>query len=134
MIELEITEAVAADHPERVIATMQQLKLAGVSLAIDDFGTGYSSLSYLKRFPIDTLKIDQAFVRAMGSSAEDAAIVELIISLAKALDLKVVAEGVETQEQQALLSALDCDLLQGYLFSKPIPASDFALRLQSSQS
>jgi diguanylate cyclase (GGDEF)-like protein len=134
MIELEITEAVAADHPERVIATMQQLKLAGVSLAIDDFGTGYSSLSYLKRFPIDTLKIDQAFVRAMGSSTEDAAIVELVMSLAKALDLKVVAEGVETLEQQAQLAALDCDLLQGYLFSKPIPASDFALRLHSSQS
>lgn len=94
MIELEITEAVAADHPERVIATMQELKRAGVSLAIDDFGTGYSSLSYLQRFPIDTLKIDQAFVRSMGSSPEDAAIVSLIMSLAKALDLKVVAEGV----------------------------------------
>jgi diguanylate cyclase (GGDEF)-like protein len=132
MIELEITEAVAADHPERVIATMLQLKSAGVSLAIDDFGTGYSSLSYLKRFPIDTLKIDQAFVRAMGSSTEDAAIVGLIMSLAKALGLKVVAEGVETPEQQAQLAALDCDLLQGYLFSKPIPAADFATRLQSA--
>jgi EAL domain-containing protein (putative c-di-GMP-specific phosphodiesterase class I) len=134
MIELEITEAVAADHPERVIATMQELKRAGVSLAIDDFGTGYSSLSYLQRFPIDTLKIDQAFVRSMGSSPEDAAIVSLIMSLAKALDLKVVAEGVETPDQQAQLAALDCDLLQGYLFSKPIPATDFALRLQSAQS
>jgi len=135
MIELEITEAVAADHPERVIATMQELKKTGVSLAIDDFGTGYSSLSYLKRFPIDTLKIDQAFIRTMGSSTEDAAIVNLILSLAKALSLKVVAEGVETPEQQAQLSALDCDLLlQGYLFSKPIPASDFAGWLQSSQT
>ncbi|MDO9233312.1 MAG: EAL domain-containing protein [Methylotenera sp.] len=134
MIELEITEAVAADHPERVIATMQQLKQAGVSLAIDDFGTGYSSLSYLQRFPIDTLKIDQAFVRTMGSSPEDAAIVSLIMSLAKSLRLKVVAEGVETTEQQEQLSALDCDLLQGYLFSKPIPATEFALRLQSTQS
>lgn len=131
MIELEITEAVAADHPERVITTMQALKQAGVSLAIDDFGTGYSSLSYLKRFPIDTLKIDQAFVRAMGSSPEDAAIVNLIMSLAKSFKLKVVAEGVETPEQQAQLAALDCDLLQGYLFSKPIPASDFASRLQT---
>lgn len=134
MIELEITEAVAADHPEQVIATMQALKQTGVSLAIDDFGTGYSSLSYLKRFPIDTLKIDQAFVRAMGSSSEDAAIVNLIMSLAKALNLKVVAEGVETPEQQAQLAALECDLLQGYLFSKPIPASDFAGRLQSLSS
>jgi len=107
-----------------------ELKSAGVSLAIDDFGTGYSSLSYLKRFPIDTLKIDQAFVRAMGSSTEDAAIVGLIMSLAKALELKVVAEGVETPEQQAQLAALDCDLLQGYLFSKPIPAGDFAIHLQ----
>jgi diguanylate cyclase len=133
MIELEITEAVAADHPERVIATMSKLKSAGVSLAIDDFGTGYSSLSYLKRFPIDTLKIDQAFVRAMGSSTEDAAIVELIMSLAKALSLKVVAEGVETPEQQVKLAALDCDLLQGFLFSKPMPAADFAIRLQSAK-
>lgn len=133
MIELEITEAVAADHPERVIATMQQLKQAGVSLAIDDFGTGYSSLSYLQRFPIDTLKIDQAFVRTMGSSPEDAAIVRLIMSLAKSLRLKVVAEGVETTGQQAQLAALDCDLLQGYLFSKPIPATEFAARLQSAQ-
>jgi diguanylate cyclase (GGDEF)-like protein len=133
MIELEITEAVAADHPEQVIATMQELKLAGVSLAIDDFGTGYSSLSYLKRFPIDTLKIDQAFIRTMGSSSEDAAIVNLIMSLAKALDLKVVAEGVETTEQQAQLAVLDCDLLQGFLFSKPIPAHDFAIRLKASQ-
>lgn len=133
MIELEITEAVAADHPERVIATMQKLKAAGVSLAIDDFGTGYSSLSYLKRFPIDTLKIDQAFVRAMGSSVQDAAIVDLIMSLAKALDLKVVAEGVETAAQQRQLLELGCDLLQGYLFSKPVPAADFAVRLQPAR-
>lgn len=132
MIELEITEAVAANHPERVIATMQALKQTGVSLAIDDFGTGYSSLSYLKRFPIDTLKIDQTFVQAMGSSTEDATIVNLIISLAKSLNLKVVAEGVETPEQHAQLALLDCDLLQGYLFSKPISAIDFANRLQCS--
>ncbi len=88
-----------------------------------------AELSYLQRFPIDTLKIDQAFVRTMGSSPEDAAIVSLIMSLAKSLCLKVVAEGVETPGQQAQLSALDCDLLQGYLFSKPIPAAEFALRL-----
>lgn len=134
MIELEITEAVAADDPERVIATMSALKRAGVSLAIDDFGTGYSSLAYLKRFPIDTLKIDQAFVRAMTHSTEDAAIVRMILGLAASLRLKVVAEGVETEAQQHGLAAENCDLLQGYLFSKPLPAGEFARWLHAEKA
>ncbi len=125
-LELEITEAVAADHPEKVVATMAALKATGVTLAIDDFGTGYSSLSYLKRFPLDTLKIDQSFVRAMESNANDATIVHLILGLARELGFKVVAEGVETERQRRLLADGGCDLLQGYLFSRPLPAAEFA--------
>lgn len=131
MIELEITEAVAASDPEAVIATMNQLREIGVSLAIDDFGTGYSSLAYLKRFPLNTLKIDQAFIRSIGQVDGDSAIIDLIMNLAKQLDLKVVAEGVETTEQQRYLCAINCDLLQGYLFDKPLPADIFASRLIS---
>lgn len=94
-------------------------------MAIDDFGTGYSSLAYLQRFPIDTLKIDQAFVRRLGEDPEAAAIIELIQGLAHALDLKVVAEGVETVAQKEFLQAAGCTQLQGYLFSKPLPVAEF---------
>ena len=125
MIELEITEAVAASDPEQVVQTLQTLKASGVTLAIDDFGTGYSSLAYLQRFPIDTLKIDQAFVRRLGEDPEAAAIIELIQGLAHALDLKVVAEGVETVAQKEFLQAAGCTQLQGYLFSKPLPVAEF---------
>ncbi len=125
MIELEITEAVAASDPEQVVQTLQTLKATGVTLAIDDFGTGYSSLAYLQRFPIDTLKIDQAFVRRLGEDPEAAAIIELIQGLAHALDLKVVAEGVETVAQKEFLQAAGCTQLQGYLFSKPLPVAEF---------
>ena len=125
MIELEITEAVAASDPEQVVQTLQTLKATGVTLAIDDFGTGYSSLAYLQRFPIDTLKIDQAFVRRLGEDPEAAAIIELIQGLAQALDLKVVAEGVETVAQKEFLQAAGCTQLQGYLFSKPLPVAEF---------
>jgi diguanylate cyclase len=126
MIELEVTEAVAARDPESAITIMQALKKIGVTLAIDDFGTGYSSLSYLKRFPIDTLKIDIAFVRNIHTSGDDQAIAGMILALGKQLNLKVVAEGVELVEQQELLADLNCDILQGYLFSKPIPSERFA--------
>ncbi len=128
MLELEITEAVAANDPDKVIATMRKLKQLGVSLAIDDFGTGYSSLAYLQRFPIDTLKIDQSFIRDHLSQP---AIVRLILALATELQLEVVAEGVETTEQQAMLAALGCDLLQGYLFSRPLPPAAYAVWLAS---
>ncbi len=131
MIELEITEAVAASDPEQVVNTLQALKATGVTLAIDDFGTGYSSLAYLQRFPIDTLKIDQAFVRRLGEDTEAAAIIELIQGLAQALDLKVVAEGVETVAQKQFLQAAGCTQLQGYLFSKPLPVAEFSRWLTS---
>lgn len=132
MIELEITEAVATHDPESAVASMQALKNIGVTIAIDDFGTGYSSLSYLKRFPIDTLKIDIAFVRNIHTSKDDEAIAGMILALGKHLKLKVVAEGVELQEQQLLLAAKGCDIFQGYLFSKPLPAAQFGEHLNAS--
>ncbi|CAN5279544.1 EAL domain-containing protein [soil metagenome] len=124
-LELEITESMIMQNAEKAIAVMQALKDIGAKLSIDDFGTGYSSLSYLKRFPIDTLKIDQSFVRDLGDDADDAAIVTAIIGLAKSLDLRVIAEGVEKKEQLEFLREKGCDEVQGYFFSKPIPAADF---------
>ncbi|HOY22692.1 MAG TPA: EAL domain-containing protein, partial [Cellvibrio sp.] len=132
MIELEVTEAVATHDPESAVASMQALKNIGVTIAIDDFGTGYSSLSYLKRFPIDTLKIDIAFVRNIHTSKDDEAIAGMILALGKHLKLKVVAEGVELQEQQLLLAAKGCDIFQGYLFSKPLPAAQFGEHINAS--
>jgi len=124
-IELEITESSVMGDVDVAIATMNKFRDIGLHLAIDDFGTGYSSLSYLKRFPINTLKIDQSFVRDLTIDSDDAAIVKAIISMAKSLQLNVVAEGVETQEQLNFLKANDCENVQGYLFSKPLPADEF---------
>lgn len=124
-LELEITEAVASEQPEKIIHTMNRLKKLGVHLAIDDFGTGYSSLSYLRRFPVNTLKIDRSFVSTMETSENSAAIVRMILSLAKELKLKVVAEGVENAVQQRLLADLGCDLLQGFYFFKPLTIKDY---------
>lgn len=125
LIELEITEEVAATNPEHVIDTMQRLKNIGVRIALDDFGTGYSSLSYLKRFPIDTMKIDRSFVSEMDNSSESVAIVELILSLADELGYRTVAEGVETEAQAQHLTSKGCPLLQGFLFSKPVAPQQF---------
>lgn len=132
-LELEITEGSVIEDAARCIATLLALKAIGVTVSLDDFGTGYSSLSYLRRFPIDCLKIDQSFVRELQTAAEgeseplsDAnAIVLSIIGLAHNLRLKVVAEGVETAAQRDFLAARGCDVLQGYLFSRPVPAEDF---------
>jgi diguanylate cyclase len=102
---------------------MGALRALGVRLSIDDFGTGYSSLGYLRRFPVDTVKVDRSFVDGLGTESEDSAIVAAVVSLGHALGLTVVAEGVETEEQAKYLQLLNCDLLQGYYFSKPLPAA-----------
>jgi diguanylate cyclase (GGDEF)-like protein/PAS domain S-box-containing protein len=125
-LELEITESAAIQVPELTISVLTQLKRLGVRISIDDFGTGYSSLSYLKRFPIDTVKIDQNFVRDLVSDAGDAAIISAVISIARALHLNVVAEGVETNEQLAFLQREHCAHAQGFLHSMPVTASEFS--------
>jgi len=131
-LELELTESQLLDSVEHIIATFQQLRDLGVKLAIDDFGTGYSSLSYLRRFPVDYVKIDRAFISGLGDGTEDAAIIQAIISMAHSLGLKVVAEGVENQSQLEFLRSHGCDEVQGYLISRPIEATAMAgILLQS---
>ncbi len=121
-LELELTEGLLIDNVEQSIAILEELHSTGVVFALDDFGTGYSSLSYLKRFPLQALKIDQSFVRDMTIDPNSAAITEAIISLAHGLQLKVIAEGVETQEQLDYLKTKGCDEVQGYFLSRPLPA------------
>ena len=122
LLELEITESTAMRNAEATGTTLRNLKALGVRIAIDDFGTGYSSLSYLKRFPIDSLKIDRSFVTELPGNQDDATIAQAIITMAHALRLKVVAEGVETRAQLEFLTANGCDEIQGYYFSRPLPA------------
>jgi len=124
-LELELTESVLIDGAEQVLATVNRLQALGVRLAIDDFGTGYSSLAYLKRFAVDKLKIDQSFVRDIETDQDDAAIVRAVIQMAGSLNLKVVAEGVETEAVAAELRAMNCDLVQGYHFGRPMQAAEF---------
>jgi diguanylate cyclase (GGDEF)-like protein/PAS domain S-box-containing protein len=130
LLELEITESMIMHNAERAVKILSTIKALGVKLAIDDFGTGYSSLAHLKRFPIDTLKVDRSFIREIPSDVEDRAIAEAIIAMGKTLSLTVVAEGVETPEQQAFLSERACDEMQGYYFSTPVPADEFAALLR----
>ena len=130
LLELELTESQLLDDVENAITTCRQLRELGVSLAIDDFGTGYSSLSYLKRFPVDYVKIDRAFVAELDQCGEDAAIVRAIIAMAHSLELKVVAEGVETEPQRDFLRAQGCDEIQGYLLSPPVEAVRFVQLLR----
>lgn len=120
-LQLELTERVVMDDAEFVLAELQRLKDLGVSLAIDDFGMGYSYLYYLKRMPVGSLKIGRSFIAGLEKNVEDEAIVSGTISLAHALGLKVVAEGVETTHQLAKLQELGCDLLQGFHLAKPLP-------------
>lgn len=133
-LELELTEAMAMSNPEAAIITMRELHALGLLLSIDDFGTGYSSLSYLKRFAIEKLKIDQSFVRDLHSNAEDQAIVTAIIQMARGLDIKTIAEGVETAEQVEFLRQRGCDEVQGYFYARPMPANDFELFLRRFDS
>jgi diguanylate cyclase (GGDEF)-like protein len=131
---LELTESSIMKNAESAVRTLGELKALGVKIVIDDFGTGYSSLGYLKRLPIDTLKIDRSFVRDVTTDADDAALVMAIITLAHNLRLKVIAEGVETEEQRRFLHLLRCDEWQGYLFSKPLPGEAFAELLLQGQN
>ncbi|SNB44900.1 EAL domain-containing protein [Geobacter sp. DSM 9736] len=129
-LELELTESIIMKDLEQTVRTLRDLEAMGISLAIDDFGTGYSSLSYLQRFPINTLKIDQSFIRDLSTNPDDNAIVQTIIVMAHQLGMKVTAEGVETEEQLAFLCNHSCEKMQGYYFSKPLPADAFALLLR----
>jgi len=128
-LELELTETSLMHDPQGAIRLLEAFSSLGINLALDDFGTGYSSLSYLKRFPIDTLKIDQSFVRDLPDDQHDAAIATTIIAMARNLGLKVLAEGVETAEQLAFLREHNCDDVQGYYFSKPVPSEEIPLLL-----
>ena len=123
-LEFEITESVFMQHAMATTETLSRLFELGCRLAIDDFGTGYSSLAYLKRFPISVLKIDHSFVRDIPDDKEDGEIVNTIIAMAHNLKIEVVAEGVETEAQIAFLRTCGCDCMQGYLFSRPLPAEE----------
>ena len=131
LLELELTESVLMKHAETTESTLKTLRARGVHLAIDDFGTGYSSLSYLRKFPVDTLKIDQSFIRQITTNLDDSALVAAMIGMGRSLKLRVVAEGVETQEELAFLQAHQCDEAQGYYFSRPLPPEQFAKLLET---
>lgn len=130
LLELEITESAVMHDPEDVILSLHELSRFGMRLAIDDFGTGYSSLAYLKRFPVDTLKIDRAFITDISSDNDDVAIVEAVLGLGKHFGMKVVAEGVEDEEQLQFLKSQGCDIAQGYFISKPMPLDEYQAWLQ----
>jgi len=123
-LELELTETFLLQDEPSVAEVLRQLKEIGVMLALDDFGTGYSSLSYLKRFPIDTVKIDRSFVRDIASDSDDASIVSAVIGMGTNMRMRVVAEGVETREQLEFLRERSCPQAQGYYFSRPVAASE----------
>ncbi len=129
-LEFEITETMALDDLDYAVATLQQLKERGVSIALDDFGTGYSSLNYLKRLPVNQLKIDKSFMDKVLEDRSDQKIVETIIALAQALNLVVIAEGVENSEQADFLKSVSCNKAQGYLYSKPLREKDMRVFLQ----
>ena len=134
ILELEITESLIMQDIDANIRKLQAIRDMGVEITVDDFGTGYSSLSYIAKLPISSLKIDRAFIMNMTSNPDDLSIVSTIISLGHSLELKVVAEGVETEEQANLLRLLKCDEFQGYLFSRPVPAEQLESLLGESSS
>ncbi|KQC09175.1 MAG: hypothetical protein APR62_02980 [Smithella sp. SDB] len=134
LLEIEITESMVMYKPERLIEVLTKIKNIGVRLALDDFGTGYSSLAHIKQFPIDTLKVDRSFIRNLSQNSEDKAIIEAIIAMGKTLSLNVVAEGVETMAQDEFLREHICDEMQGYYFSKPVAADQFADLLRKNNT
>jgi EAL domain-containing protein (putative c-di-GMP-specific phosphodiesterase class I) len=131
LLQLEVTESMVMRNVSRAIKVLDAIQSRGIRLAIDDFGTGYSSMSLMKQFPIDTIKIDRSFVRDLPVDSEDQAIAQAIISMGKALGMTVIAEGVETVEQEAFLRSHACDEMQGFLFSKPLPAQQMAELLRA---
>ncbi|MGB2246639.1 MAG: putative bifunctional diguanylate cyclase/phosphodiesterase, partial [Alcanivorax sediminis] len=131
LLELELTESLIMEDMEQNIEMLQQLRKRGIELALDDFGTGYSSLSYLKRFPVDTLKIDRSFIMDLDKNPDDAAITRAIIDMAHSLQMNVVAEGVETEEHLAILRSMACDTIQGFLISKPVPEEELVQLLHT---
>ena len=131
-LELELTESVLMKHAASAAVILHTLRDSGIRVALDDFGTGYSSLSYLQKFPVDALKIDQSFIREISTSGGgDTSIVTAIINMARGLNLRVIAEGVETEEELDFLRANQCDEVQGYCFSRPVPPEHFAKLLAS---
>ncbi|OEU72413.1 MAG: hypothetical protein BA874_10815 [Desulfuromonadales bacterium C00003068] len=133
LLELELTESMIMQNPHSTVSILHELKELGISLALDDFGTGYSSLNYLRRFPVDCLKIDRSFIDDLTHDKSADAVATSIIAIAHSLGLKTVAEGVETQEQLEFLQRCDCDILQGYYFSKPVAAADFIQMVQDNK-
>jgi EAL domain-containing protein (putative c-di-GMP-specific phosphodiesterase class I) len=129
-LELELTESLLLSNAHVTSAVLQELKATGLKLAIDDFGTGYSSFNYLRQFGVSKLKIDRSFIRDIAVNPDDAAITAAIISMAKSLHLKVIAEGVEDEEQMSFLRAHECDEIQGYYFSKPLAVDKVADKLR----
>ena len=132
LLQLEIAESALLTHPETIVGLLERIRAIGVRIALDDFGTGYFSLSYLDRCPLDTIKIDQSFVSALPAQKRTLAIVETIVKLGRALDLEVVAEGVETAEQLNVVNALGCDYVQGYYFARPLPAAEAEALLETA--
>ena len=132
-LELELTESLIMQDASGAIATMKELKALGVGLSIDDFGTGYSSLAALKNFPVTRIKIDKSFIADLATDENDRAVTTAVISLGQKLNLRVIAEGVETEDQIAFLRENNCDEMQGYHFSKPVPPNDIVRLLQGSR-
>lgn len=132
-LELELTESVLMQEAEEAVPTLSALKALGIQLSLDDFGTGYSSLNYLRRFPLDNLKIDRSFIKGITTNSHDATIVRAVIALAHNLNLKIIAEGVETQEELDFLAAHGCEEIQGFYFSKPLPAEQFKRLLEGGR-